>query len=117
MSGKHPPAAEPSRPRHTMEPIDAAAARDEVAHLHTAMESQREIGVAIGLLSARYRCSTDEAWRTLLRVSQDSNTKIRHLAHVLVTTHDGTADDADGALLRSFVAHLPAAGWPPGRGR
>lgn len=90
------------------------ALEDEVAHLQTALRSQRDIGVAIGLLSARYRCSTDEAWRTLLRVSQDSNTKVRQIAHVLVTTHDGTADDADSMLLASIVAHLPVSGWPSG---
>jgi len=90
------------------------ALRDEIAQLHEAVKSQRDIGMAIGLLSARYGCSTEEAWRTMLRVSQDSNTKVRHMAHALVTTHDGTADGADSDLLRSFVAHLPASGWPPG---
>lgn len=114
MSGKHAPPVEPSRPRHTIRATGAPdAMRDEVAHLHAAIESQRYIGMAIGLLSARYGCNTEEAWRTMLRVSQDSNTKVRHMAHALVTTHDGTADDADRELLRSFVAQLPASGWPP----
>lgn len=115
MSGKHPSTGDPSRPRHMMETISTPAMRDEVAHLRTAMASQRDIGMAIGLLSAVYRCSTGEAWRTLLRISQDSNTKIRHIAHCLVATHDGTADDADGEVLRSFVAHLPGSCWPPAR--
>ena len=90
------------------------ALRDEVAHLHEAVKSQRDIGMAIGLLSARFGCSTQEAWRTMLRVSQDSNTKVRTVARVLVTTHDGTAAPDDRALLATFVGHLPASGWPEG---
>jgi hypothetical protein len=88
--------------------------RDEVAQLHEAVRSQRDIGMAIGLLSARFDCSTDQAWRTMLRVSQDSNTKVRTLARVLVSTHDGTADTADRKALERFVGHLPASGWPGG---
>lgn len=90
----------------------AEALRGEIAHLHEAVRSQREVGMAVGLLSARYGCSTEEAWRTMLRVSQHSNTKVRHIAHVLIATHDDTADDEDRALLRSFEAQLPASGWP-----
>lgn len=90
------------------------ALRDEVAQLHEAVKSQRDIGMAIGLLSARFGCSTDQAWRTMLRVSQDSNTKVRTVARVLVATHDGTADAADHEALQTFVGHLPASGWPDG---
>ncbi len=104
MSGTLPSPDESVRPDEAM--------RDEIAHLHEAVKSQRDIGMAIGLVSARYGCSTEEAWRTVLRISQDSNTKVRHIAHALVSTHDGTAVDADWALLDSFAAHLPASGWP-----
>jgi hypothetical protein len=95
------------------------ALRDEVAHLHEAVKSQRDIGMAIGLMSARFGCSTDQAWRTMLRVSQDSNTKVRTVARVLVATHDGTADADDRKALAAFAAHLPASGWsegPPAQG-
>jgi len=95
-------------------PQPAEAMRHEIAHLHEAVRSQRDIGMAIGLLSARFGCSTEQAWRTMLRVSQDSNTKVRDVARVLVNTHDGTADVGDRDLLRAFVAHLPASGWPAG---
>ncbi|GAA5112881.1 hypothetical protein GCM10023339_16470 [Alloalcanivorax gelatiniphagus] len=88
------------------------ALRDEVAHLHEAMKSQRDIGMAVGLVSARFRCSTEQAWRTILRVSQDSNTKVRTVARVLVATHNGTDGPEDRALLASFVHQLPASGWP-----
>lgn len=110
MSGTPLPPGEPPRPVE----IDQVALRDEVNQLREAVQSQRDIGMAIGLLSARYRCSTEQAWRTLLRVSQDSNTKVRAVARVLVTTHDGTAGPEDRALLDSFVKHLSASGWPGG---
>jgi ANTAR domain len=106
MFGTYSPSDEPAQPAEVM--------RDEIAHLHEAVKSQRDIGMAIGLLSARFGCSTEQAWRTMLRVSQDSNTKVRHVARVLVNTHDGTADDEDLEMLRSFVAQLPSSGWPTG---
>lgn len=121
MSGTHTPAGEPTRPteapatdvRRDDAPRDETL-RDEIGHLQEAVKSQRDIGMAIGLLSARYGCSTEQAWRTILRVSQDSNTKVRNVARVLVATHDGTADAEARALLESFVSHLPASGWPEG---
>jgi hypothetical protein len=111
MSGMPLPPGEPAP--------QADALRDEVAHLHEAVRSQRDIGMAVGLMSARFACSTEQAWRTMLRVSQDSNTKVRTVARVLVATHDGTADPEDLQTLERFVRHLPASGWsgaPPPRG-
>ena len=109
MSGKHTPSGDPRRrPQQATEAPDAL--RDEVAHLHEAMKSQRDIGMAIGLLSARYGCSTEQAWRTMLRVSQDSNTKVRTVAHVLVAVHDGTADRRgrrDPEVLRGPAPRAP----------
>ena len=50
----------------------------------------------------------------MLRVSQDSNTKVRTVARVLVAVHDGTAEPEDQEVLRSFEAQLPASGWSRG---
>jgi uncharacterized protein (DUF2384 family) len=111
MSGTHTPPGEPTRPT---EALPTEALRDEIGHLQEAVKSQRDIGMAIGLLSASYGCSTEQAWRTIVRVSQDSNTKVRDVARVLVATHDGTADDEARDLLESFIVHLPASGWPQG---
>ena len=118
MSGTHTPpppgdSARPSEAQPTAAP-PAETLRDEIGHLQEAVKSQRDIGMAIGLLSARYGCSTEQAWRTILRVSQDSNTKVRNVARVLVATHDGTADSEARALLESFISHLPTSGWPEG---
>jgi hypothetical protein len=118
MSATHISAGEPSPPLRPLRPVRTAdapeALRDEVAHLHEAIKSQRDIGMAIGLLSARFGVSTEQAWRTMLRVSQDSNTKVREVARVLVATHDGSADAEAVALLATFVSQLPASGWPSG---
>ena len=111
MSGTPPTSGDPARPTEA-QPTDAL--RDEISHLQEAVKSQRDIGMAIGLLSARFGCSTEQAWRTMLRVSQDSNTKVRTVARVLVSTHDGTADAATRAQLDAFIAHLPPSGWPEG---
>lgn len=119
MSGKHLPSGEPSQPQHaTDSSVPPEALRDEVTQLHEALKSQRDIGMAIGLVSARFSCSTEQAWRTMLRISQDSNTKVRHVAHALVATHDGSAGSDDTALLETFISQLPPAGWPssPGTG-
>ena len=110
MSGTFPPAGEPAGPSDPTGPADSL--RDEVAQLHEAVKSQRDIGMAIGLLSARFGCSTEQAWRTMLRVSQDSNTKVRTVARVLVAVHDGSPGPEDLALLAAFADQLPVSGWP-----
>jgi hypothetical protein len=102
MSGTPPTSDGPARPGDEL--------RDEISHLHEAVRSQRAIGMAVGLLSATYRCSTEQAWRTMLRVSQDSNTKVRTVARVLVAVHDGTATPEDHEVLRTFERQLPAPG-------
>ena len=113
MSGTplSPPGPEPVVPPATG--AAELALREEIAQLQDAVRSQRAIGMAVGLLSARYSCSTEQAWRSLVRISQDSNVKVRAVARVLVAVHDGSADSADRALLDAFVAHLPASRWPP----
>ena len=106
MSGTPPSSGESVQPGDEL--------RDEIAQLHEAVRSQRAIGMAIGLLSATYACSTEQAWRTMLRVSQDSNTKVRTVARVLVAVHDGTATPEDHDVLLTFETQLPAPGWSRG---
>ena len=106
MSATPPPPGEPAS--------DGDELREEIAQLHQAVKAQRAIGMAVGLLSAKFGCTTEQAWRTMLRVSQDSNTKVRTVARILVAIHDGTADAEDQAVLRTFESHLPASGWSAG---
>ena len=70
------------------------------------MESQRSIGVAIGLLAQRAGISSDEAWRHLVRVSQDTNIKIREIARILVDARNGRAQPVDADTLADVAARL-----------
>jgi GAF domain-containing protein len=53
-------------------------------HLQAAMESRAVIEQAKGIIMGERRCSSDEAFRTLVKVSQDSNRKLRDVATALV---------------------------------
>jgi GAF domain-containing protein len=53
-------------------------------HLRTAMESRAVIEQAKGILMGERRCTADEAFAMLTKVSQDSNRKLRDVAATLV---------------------------------
>ncbi|HLL62826.1 MAG TPA: GAF and ANTAR domain-containing protein [Propionibacteriaceae bacterium] len=61
-----------------------ANAVNEVIHLRKAMESRAVIEQAKGMIMARDKCSADEAFAMLTRISQQQNIKLRDLAHVIV---------------------------------
>jgi len=61
-----------------------AGATTEVAHLRTAMQSRAVIEQAKGILMARDRCSPDEAFELLKRISQHRNAKLRDIAQTIV---------------------------------
>jgi GAF domain-containing protein len=52
--------------------------------LQTAMTSRASIEQAKGIIMGRRRCSADEAFAILTRISQDSNRKLRDVAAALV---------------------------------
>ena len=56
-----------------------------VDHYTSALESRRAIGVAIGIVMERYQIDDDRAFAFLVRVSQDSNVKLRDVASDIVT--------------------------------
>jgi GAF domain-containing protein len=68
-----------------------ATARDEwsratafAEQMRQAMESRAVIEQAKGILMAENRCSADEAFKALVRASQDSHRKLREVAMLLV---------------------------------
>lgn len=61
-----------------------ADARALADHLRTAMESRAVIEQAKGIVMGERRCTADEAFRLLIRVSQESNRKVRDVATALV---------------------------------
>lgn len=56
--------------------------------LQGALENARTIGQAVGMVRVRYDMSEEQATSALLRVSQESNTKMAELARTIVTGGD-----------------------------
>ncbi len=60
-------------------------------HLQRAMESRAVIEQAKGVIMAGRRCGPDEAFRILVKLSQDSNRKLRDVAAALVARAGNTS--------------------------
>ncbi|MDN5760752.1 MAG: ANTAR domain-containing protein [Microlunatus sp.] len=85
----------------------------KVANLQAALESQRVIGAVVGLVAQRYGCTTDEAWAFLVRLSQDTQVKVRDIARVLHDSFNGESREDDVELLVTVTARLPGRRWSP----
>ena len=65
------------------------------AQLREALKTRDAIATAKGLVMQRYGCTSDAAFRLLVRVSQSSNTRVNALSRSVVQAHDrGAATDA-----------------------
>jgi GAF domain-containing protein len=64
--------------------LSHANAVSEATHLRKAMESRAVIEQAKGMIMARDRCTADEAFDMLNRISQQQNVKLRDLAQIIV---------------------------------
>ncbi len=60
--------------------------RTRLEHLEQALGTNREIGVAIGILMAGRRCNAEEAFALLRSASQNTNRKVRDIAAHLTYT-------------------------------
>ena len=60
--------------------VEATLHADDVAHLHTALSSSRQIGTATGILMGHKKITADEAFQELRRASSHLNLKIRDVA-------------------------------------
>ncbi|MCW2528482.1 MAG: hypothetical protein JWM76_3342 [Pseudonocardiales bacterium] len=74
----------------------ADALSDKVANLEQALASNREIGVAMGILSARHNIRPQEAFELLRVASQHTNRKLRDLAAEVIQT--GQLDNSERHL-------------------
>lgn len=70
-----------------------------VEQLSAALEAQRMIGQAQGLLMHRFACSAEQGFDLLKGASQNTNTKLRQVASILVTAHE---QDELAAVLSKF---------------
>lgn len=80
--------------------LSLAAAQEKIRNLELALQTSRRIGMAVGILMARYRLREDEAFGALRRASQNSHRKIREIADEIVYTGD-------------LVPPVPASGPAP----
>jgi ANTAR domain/GAF domain len=68
--------------------LAAADQHEEAATLRAGLESNREIGKAIGLLMAGHKINSDAAFAQLKKASQDLNLKIADVAREVVDYHN-----------------------------
>lgn len=66
--------------------VTAQLARDKAENLLVAMESNREIGMAMGILMQRHQLDRDQAFAVLRVASQDSNRKLADIAREVADT-------------------------------
>ncbi|MCE3551701.1 GAF and ANTAR domain-containing protein [Pseudonocardia sp. RS11V-5] len=71
---------------HAALAMAAAREREHARDLDRALESSRDIGVAMGILMAGRRMTRDAAFEELRRTSQRLNTKLRTVAEFFVAT-------------------------------
>lgn len=82
---------------------DLAASAQRVAdQLKAGLESNRQIGKALGLLMAQYEIDDSEAFGKLRSASRDMNIKLHAIARELVEHHNAGADHAPRQVPTQF---------------
>lgn len=76
---------------HASSLVALSESEDRVAHLEAALETNREIGAAIGVLMAYHKVTHDQAFAMLRSASQRMHRKLREVASDVVET--GTLPD------------------------
>ncbi|MFF5308900.1 ANTAR domain-containing protein [Streptomyces massasporeus] len=89
-SGRPESAPPPTAPVSDPPEEDGQDLRAEVTQLRRAMQTRPTIDLARGILMASFSLSPEAAWSVLVRTSQNTNTKLHHLAQDLVGTVRGT---------------------------
>ena len=67
---------------------DLAVATAHAEHLQRALISNREIGMAMGILMERHRLTQEQAFERLRHLSQRSNVKLHDVAEQIIYTGD-----------------------------
>ena len=73
---------------------DHLALVDEVMNLRRALTSRATIDQAKGIVMAKRRCTPDQAFKILAKLSQDTNVKLADVAAALVYKAHGPTDTA-----------------------
>jgi AmiR/NasT family two-component response regulator len=66
----------------------ASEQRAAAASLRAGLESNREIGKAVGLMMAFHKINDEEAFQILRKASQDMNVKLIEVARQVVAHHN-----------------------------
>ena len=90
-----------------------ASERSRTHNLESALDSNREIGMAMGIIMARLGCTREDAFDRLRQASQDGNRKLRDIAAEVVLTGTfepppATAKSAGHPASRTSVGHRDA---------
>jgi AmiR/NasT family two-component response regulator len=75
--------------RLTRAALELAAARAQAEELGRALQSSRQIGMAMGILMERHRLAPDRAFQVLRQMSQRRNVKLRDVADAIVEPGGG----------------------------
>jgi hypothetical protein len=82
------------------DPVELAAEcrrlKLEVANLRLAVESNRRISIAIGMLMCRYRLTNHQAFAALRRASQNAHRKLNDVAESVIYLGDLPPDTVNG---------------------
>ena len=70
---------------------------EEVMNLRRALTSRASIDQAKGIVMAERRCSPDEAFKVLVKMSQDTNVRLADVARALVYKAQGQLDHREAA--------------------
>ncbi len=87
---------------HAVAVINHADAADTIDNLEKALESNREIGIAVGIIMAYRKLTREDAFNVLRVASQNSNRKLRDLA----------AEVADTGALPTYILRRQALDQP-----
>lgn len=71
---------------HAAIALDAATAAERADHLRVALQSNRRIGMAIGILMALHRLDEQQAFDLLRAASQHTHVKLRQIAEDVILT-------------------------------
>ncbi|MFD8493578.1 ANTAR domain-containing protein [Amycolatopsis sp. NPDC059657] len=81
--------------------------RDELDGLRRALRTRATIEQAMGVLIVAQRCGPDQAFRTLVRLSQQHNIKLHRIAQMLVRLASTVPPEQLEPLLRQAIASSP----------
>jgi hypothetical protein len=93
--------------RRWVSPSRVAELEATIAQLRDAMVSRQQLGVVTGIVAAKLEVTPDEAWAVLVRLSQDTNVKVREIGRVIHDAYTGHLAREDEGLAGLLDAKSP----------